>query len=70
MCLFFINGYACTAFGIVTKSGTIVSKNRDYYYDRQQFKLIYPNKQFVDWFGNNLSHKNKFHAVLSNEMMM
>ncbi len=66
MCLLFINGYACTSFGVVTKSGTIIGKNRDYYYDKQVFDLVYPNKQFTEWFGNSFKHNNKFYAVLSN----
>ena len=58
--------YACTAFGIITKSGTIIGKNRDYYYDNQQFQLIMPLKQFRNWYDNSYNHLNKFYGITSN----
>lgn len=61
------NSYGCTAFGIVTDSGTIIGKNRDYYYDSQEFKLVFPNKQFSNWYNNNYHHENKFFALLSKQ---
>lgn len=60
------SGYTCTAFGIITNTGTIIGKNRDYNYNKQKFELIYPNKQFINWYDNDYNHRNKFYALLSN----
>lgn len=57
---------ACTAFGVITESGTIMAKNRDAsYYAEQKFELIRPIKQFDDWFNNPYHHRNKFYALMA-----
>lgn len=56
---------ACTGFGAITESGTIIGRNRDYYYIPQKFQLVYPIQQFNNWHGNNYHHHNKFYALIS-----
>lgn len=57
---------ACTAFGVVTTSGTIIGQNLDYYYAPQQkFELMIPIQQFNNWYENNYGHNNKFYALVS-----
>ena len=58
---------ACTSFGVVTDKGTIIGKNRDYYYSNQNFKLVGPIKQFEEWYGNPSQHNNKFYALVSKD---
>jgi hypothetical protein len=58
-------GFACTAFGIVSESGTIIGKNRDYYYDKQSFERVMPLKQFSHWYDNRYAHNNQFYAIVS-----
>lgn len=59
--------YACTGMGVITDSGTIIGKNRDYYYVPQKFGLVMPIKQFDHWYGNPYHHQNKFYAITSAE---
>ena len=56
---------ACTGFGIITDTGTLTGRNRDYYYDPQQFELMQPIQQFNNWYENNYNHNNKFYALTS-----
>lgn len=58
---------ACTGFGAVTESGTIMGKNRDYFYVPQKFGLMRPMQKFTHWYGNPYHHSNKFYAVTSVE---
>lgn len=58
---------ACTGFGAITNSGTIIGKNRDYYYVPQKFGLIMPTQQFYHWYNNPYHHNNQFYAVTSAE---
>lgn len=60
------SAFACTSFGIITKSGSIIGKNRDYLYGEQTFKLIHAIKQFEAWYGNQYKHKNNFYALTFN----
>ncbi|MDQ5922222.1 MAG: hypothetical protein QG673_2281, partial [Pseudomonadota bacterium] len=56
---------ACTAFGIITESGTVIGKNRDnLYYAKQNFELVMPLRQFDMWYNNNYNHQHKFYAVM------
>ncbi len=55
--------HACTAFGIVTSSGTIIGKNRDSSYGPQAVGIIKPSKQFRHWHGNHYRHENQFYAL-------
>lgn len=55
--------HACTAFGAITKSGTIISKNRDYYYIPQQFGKILPTSEFYHWYDNPYRHNNFFYGI-------
>lgn len=57
--------FACTSFGAITSDGTIIGKNRDYFYGRQDFVLMSPLKQFVAWYANPYQHKNTFYALIS-----
>jgi hypothetical protein len=59
------NILACTAFGVITPSGTIISKNRDYFYSQQNFELMEPISQFKNWYGNPYHHANKFYALIA-----
>lgn len=57
---------ACTAFGIITESGTILGKNRNALYTvKQTFGLLEPNKQFYNWYDNKYHHSYKFYAVMA-----
>ncbi|MCC2667087.1 MAG: hypothetical protein K0S63_1003 [Gammaproteobacteria bacterium] len=56
---------ACTGFGFITDSGTVIGRNRDYYYNPQQFQLMHPVQQFNNWYENNYHHNNKFYALTS-----
>lgn len=56
---------ACTGFGIITDSGTIIGRNRDYYYNPQKFELMVPIQQFNNWYENNYHHNNSFYALTS-----
>lgn len=62
---------ACTAFGAITESGTIMGKNRDYYYNPQKFERMAPIQQFHNWYDNNYNHNNEFYALTSkNDVLM
>lgn len=54
---------ACTVFGAITKEGTILGKNRDYFYGPQKVGLVMPLRQFNHWHGNQYHHHNKFFAL-------
>lgn len=56
---------ACTGFGIITESGTIMGRNRDYYYQSQKFERMMPIQQFNNWYENNYNHNNEFYALTS-----
>lgn len=58
--------FACTSFGSITNSGTLIGKNRDYVYNTQYFVKVMPLKQFAMWYGNSFGHGNTFYAVVSN----
>ena len=58
---------ACSGFGAITQNGTIIGKNRDYYYVPQQFGLVMPKQQFYHWYNNPYQHNNSFYAVTSAE---
>jgi hypothetical protein len=68
--LFFISLFfqpaaqACTAFGAITTSGTIIGKNRDFAYSPQQFSLVMPSPKYQHWLGNTANHQNKFYAII------
>ncbi len=53
--LFTQTTYACTGFGAITHVGTIMGKNRDYFYVPQKFERI------------TSPHKNSFYAITSAE---
>lgn len=55
--------HACTTFGIVTASGTIIGKNRDSSYGPQTVGIIKPSEQFRHWHGNHYRHENQFYAL-------
>lgn len=55
--------HACTAFGIVTASGTMIGKNRDSSYGPQTIGIIKPSQQFRHWHGNHYHHENPFYAL-------
>ena len=66
MLIIFTNlSIACTGFGVVTESGTLTGRNRDYYYQPQRFELMMPIQQFNNWYENNYNHNNKFYALTS-----
>ncbi len=69
---FFVKlSFACTGFGIITNSGTLIGKNRDFAYNPQQFELMRPIQQFHNWYDNNYNHNNIFYALTSrNEVTM
>ncbi|MFN8770461.1 MAG: carcinine hydrolase/isopenicillin-N N-acyltransferase family protein [Neisseriaceae bacterium] len=56
---------ACTSFGAITESGSIIGKNRDFMYSKQTFELIEPLRQFVAWYGNSYNHQNQFYALMA-----
>ncbi|MDP3560248.1 MAG: carcinine hydrolase/isopenicillin-N N-acyltransferase family protein [Legionellaceae bacterium] len=56
-------GAACTGFGIITDHGTLIGKNRDYFYGPQKFGLILPLKKLDNWQGNLYHHHNQFYAL-------
>src|SRR5437773_371824 len=56
---------ACTGFGIITNDGTLIGRNRDYYYNPQQFERMVPIQQFNNWYENNYHHDNQFYALTS-----
>lgn len=58
---------ACTGFGTITPTGTIIGKNRDYYYVPQKFALMSSLPQFNAWYGNPYHHNNAFYAITSAE---
>jgi acyl-CoA:6-aminopenicillanic acid acyl transferase len=58
-------GNACTGFGIITQSGTLIGRNRDYFYDPQKFERMSPSQQFNNWYENNYHHNNEFYALTS-----
>lgn len=58
-------GNACTGFGIITQSGTLIGRNRDYFYNPQKFERMMPNQQFNNWYENNYHHNNEFYALTS-----
>ncbi|HEV2613844.1 MAG TPA: carcinine hydrolase/isopenicillin-N N-acyltransferase family protein [Gammaproteobacteria bacterium] len=65
---FFIQpALACTGFGAITQSGTIIGKNRDYFYVPQKFGRVIPQKKFNHWYGNPYHHSNTFYALMSAE---
>lgn len=66
--VFFTNyANACTGFGAITDTGTIIGKNRDYYYVPQQFSMLKPIQKFNHWYENTYNHQNQFYAVSSAE---
>lgn len=67
ICMFFFTELtnACTGFGVITDHGTLIGRNRDYYYAAQKFELMYPIQQFNNWYENNYRHDNKFYALTS-----
>ena len=58
---------ACTAFGAITESGTIIGKNRDYFYGPQTVGLVLPLQRFHNWHGNHYHHKNQFFALTASD---
>jgi hypothetical protein len=56
---------ACTSFGVLTDTGSIIAKNRDYYYDSQYFIRMEPIKQFNEWVGNPYHHRYPFYALVT-----
>jgi hypothetical protein len=68
-CLLFFTqlANACTGFGAITESGTIIGKNRDYFYVPQKFGLVMPIPQFYHWHDNPYHHNNQFYALTSAE---
>lgn len=58
---------ACTSFGIVTNSGTVIAKNRDFEYSKQTLETLVPNRQFLAWHKNPYKHKNKVFALIAND---
>ncbi|MDD3266696.1 MAG: hypothetical protein PHC75_05895 [Burkholderiales bacterium] len=59
-------GFACTSFGYITKSGTVIAKNRDYMYSKQTLEVLVPNRQFIAWYKNPYGHQNKIFALMAN----
>ncbi|MBY0379211.1 MAG: C45 family peptidase [Burkholderiales bacterium] len=57
--------FACTSFGVITESETIIGKNRDFMYSQQNFELVQPIRQFDGWYGNPYQHKNEFYALMA-----
>lgn len=62
---FAVSSYACTSFGVLTNTGLIIGKNRDYMYSKQVFEYINPLKQFESWYGNAYHHSFPFYALIS-----
>lgn len=60
------NAAACTSFGLVSKTGTIIAKNSDYYYDIQSVEILAPNKQFALWYDNTYGNNFKVFAQMAN----
>lgn len=56
---------ACTSFGAITESGSVIGKNRDFTYSYQSFELVQPLRQFENWYGNPYKHNNKFYALMA-----
>lgn len=56
---------ACTGFGIISESGTLMGRNRDYFYQPQKFERMMPIQQFNNWYENNYNHNNEFYALTS-----
>ncbi|OGV26010.1 MAG: hypothetical protein A3F18_02115 [Legionellales bacterium RIFCSPHIGHO2_12_FULL_37_14] len=54
---------ACTSFGMITNDGTIIGKNRDFYYGPQHVGVFTPKPRFFKAFLNKYSHKNLFYAL-------
>lgn len=54
---------ACTGFGAMTKTGTIIGKNRDYFYYPQKFVKLQPIDSLNHWMGNPYHHRNDFFAL-------
>lgn len=59
--------HACTGFGAITKTGTIIGKNRDYFYAPQTVGIVTPLKKLDAWHGNKYDHENKFYALTSGD---
>jgi hypothetical protein len=57
---------ACTSFGVITNTGTVVAKNRDYEYSKQNLETLVPNRQFFAWYQNPYGHKNRVFALTAN----
>lgn len=57
---------ACTSFGAITSSGSVIGKNRDFLYSEQKFEEMEPLKQFEQWYGNRYNHNNEFYALIAN----
>lgn len=60
------NIIACTSFGFITKTGTAIAKNSDYYYDNQSVEVLVPNKQFILWYNNTYGNNFKVFAQMAN----
>lgn len=58
--------FACTSFGYITKTGTVIAKNSDYYYDKQSVEILEPNKQFDLWYNNTYNNNLKVFAQMAN----
>lgn len=66
--VFFIKAaVACSGVGVITDTGTIIAKNRDYFYIPQTFGLMKPLPSFSNWYDNSYHHYNKFYAITSAE---
>lgn len=57
---------ACTSFGFLTETGTVIAKNSDYYYDKQKVEVLVPNKQFAIWYDNTYNNDFKVFAQMAN----
>lgn len=60
------NTIACTSFGFISKTGTVIAKNSDYYYDNQSVEVLVPNKQFALWYNNTYGNNFKVFAQIAN----
>ncbi len=58
---------ACTGFGAIRDDGTIIGKNRDYFYGPQTVGLLNPLPQLLNWHGNHDHHANIFFALSASD---
>ena len=58
---------ACTAFGVITNTGTLIGKNRDYYYGPQTINVTPPSSKLLNWHQNTYHHANHFFGLTASD---